>query len=104
MNATAHIIGNVKRIRPRYIVNNQLNTLTPVGMATTMVAMAKNVLTSAPAPIVKKWCTQVRKPTTLMAKSANTMDPYPNVAFRENVEMTSESTPNAGRITIYTSG
>ena len=36
---TAHIIGTSKRTRPRYRVKAQLNTFTPVGMPTSMVAM-----------------------------------------------------------------
>ena len=35
--ATAHSIGVAKVIRPRYIVNAQLNTFTPVGIDTSMV-------------------------------------------------------------------
>ena len=42
------------RILPLYIVNSQLKILTPVGIAINIVVTAKNALTSAPEPIVKK--------------------------------------------------
>ena len=42
------------------MVNSQLKTLAPVGMAITIVAMPKKLLTEGPAPIVKKWCSQTR--------------------------------------------
>ncbi len=54
MNATVHIIGSSKRMRPRYIVNSQLNILAPVGIEMIIVVMPKNELTLAPEPIVKK--------------------------------------------------
>ena len=60
MNATTHIIGSSKRIRPRYIVNSQLKIFAPVGIEITIVAMPKKALTLAPEPIVKKWCSQTR--------------------------------------------
>ena len=60
MNATVHIIGSSKRMRPRYIVNSQLKILAPVGIEMTIVVMPKNLLTLAPEPIVKKWCSQTR--------------------------------------------
>src|SRR3954451_25212132 len=41
MKPIDHSIGVVKPIRPPYIVNNQLNTFTPVGTAMIIVAMPK---------------------------------------------------------------
>ena len=38
-------LGVAKVNRPRYSVNTQLNTFTPVGMPTSIVAIEKNVLT-----------------------------------------------------------
>ena len=43
---------------PPYIVNSQLNIFTPVGTAMIIDAMPKTALTLAPAPMVKKWCSQ----------------------------------------------
>ena len=61
-------------MRPRNIVNSQLKILTPVGIAMIIVETAKNALTLAPEPIVKKWCAQVKKEATLMLIKANTID------------------------------
>ena len=55
-----YIIGVVKRMRPRNIVEIQLKICTDVGIAITPVMMPKNASTSAPAPIVKKWCSHTR--------------------------------------------
>ena len=54
MNPIVHSIGTEKRMRPRYMVNSQLKTFTPVGMAMIIVAMPKKPFTSPPAPMVKK--------------------------------------------------
>jgi hypothetical protein len=56
------------------MVNSQLNTFTPVGTAMIMVMMPKKPLTSAPAPMVKKWCSQTRKDRMQMAMVAVTID------------------------------
>ncbi len=60
MKAINHIIGSSKRIRPRYMVNSQLNILAPVGIEIIMVVMPKNEFTDAPEPMVKKWCSHTR--------------------------------------------
>jgi len=41
-------------MRPRYIVNSQLKSFTPVGIEMIVVMMPKKALTFAPEPIVKK--------------------------------------------------
>src|SRR6267378_84815 len=91
---TANSTGVRYTIRPRNIVNSQLNTFTPVGTAITVDMMPKKALTSAPAPIVKKWCSQTVKERTQMARVASTIERYPNSALPENVAKTSEKTPN----------
>ena len=60
MNATTHIIGTSNRIRPRYIVNIQLKIFAPVGIEMIIVVIPKNEFTSAPEPMVKKWCSQTK--------------------------------------------
>ncbi len=60
MKATVHIIGRSKRMRPRYMVKIQLNSLAPVGTEMIIVVMPKKAFTDAPDPIVKKWCSQTR--------------------------------------------
>ena len=57
-----------------YIVKSQLNTFAPVGTAMIIEAMPKIALTSAPAPIVKKWCSQTMKESIQMAIVAATIE------------------------------
>src|SRR6185312_8014503 len=90
----AHSIGTVKRTRPRYMVNSQLKIFTPVGMAIIIVVNEKNELTSAPEPIVKKWCSHTRYDRIMIAMVAYTSDEYANSGLPENV----------GTIRMYTSG
>ncbi len=65
--------GVLKTIRPRNSVNSQLKTLAPVGTAIIADMMPKKALTSAPAPIVKKWCSQTIKERTQIPKVAKTI-------------------------------
>ncbi|MCY1451045.1 hypothetical protein D9M71_678920 [compost metagenome] len=51
-------------------MNSQLNSLTPVGIEISMVARPKKVLTLAPEPMVKKWCSHTAKPSTAIAPEA----------------------------------
>ncbi|MNU04575.1 hypothetical protein D3C72_2490460 [compost metagenome] len=48
MNANVYSIGVVKVIRPFCKVNNQLNILTPVGIAMAIVVIEKTLLTIEP--------------------------------------------------------
>ena len=48
-------------------MNSQLKIFTPVGTAMIIVITPKKALTSAPAPIVKKWCSQTMNDRTQMA-------------------------------------
>ena len=98
MNPTAHIMGVAKVMRPPYMVKIQLNTFTPVGTAMIMVATPNTPFTSAPAPMVKKWCSQTMKASTQIAIVAITIDRYPNSGLPEKVEITSENIPKAGRM------
>ena len=74
MKATVHIIGSSKRMRPRYIVNSQLKILAPVGIEMIIVVIPKNEFTSAPEPMVKKWCSQTMKARTKIDMVAITME------------------------------
>src|SRR4051812_41323495 len=74
MKAIAHIIGSSKRMRPRYMVNNQLKILAPVGIEMIMVVIPKNELTLAPEPMVKKWCSQTRYDRIVMTTVAYTIE------------------------------
>ena len=70
MKPRVQSIGGVKRTRPWYMVNSQLNSFTPVGMEISIVARPKKVLTLAPAPMVKKWCSHTAKPRMAIAPDA----------------------------------
>ena len=56
------------------MVNSQLKTLTPVGTPMIIDMMPKKALTSALAPMVKKWCSQTMKERTQIAKRAKTIE------------------------------
>ena len=64
----------MKRMRPPYIVNSQLKTLTPVGTAMIIVMTPKKPFTFAPAPMVKKWCSQTKNDSTQIDIVAATME------------------------------
>jgi len=74
MKPIDHRIGTVNRMRPPYIVNSQLKTLTPVGTAMIIVMTPKKPLTFALAPMVKKWCSQTINDSTQIAIVAATME------------------------------
>ena len=56
------------------MVKSQLKTFTPVGTAMIIDMMPKMALTSAPAPMVKKWCSQTMKASTQMTIVATTIE------------------------------
>ena len=62
-----------------------------VGTAITIVIMPKKAFTSAPEPIVKKWCSHTINDKKVIAPSAHTIDMYPNSRLREKVATTSEN-------------
>ena len=64
MKPIVHSVAEWKRIRPRNMVNSQLNSFTPVGMEMIVVMMPKKALTLAPEPMVKKWCSQTKNDRT----------------------------------------
>ena len=74
MKPIAQSIGVAKTMRPPYIVNSQLKIFTPVGTAMIIVAMPNTALTSAPAPMVKKWCSQTMKERMQIANVAITIE------------------------------
>ena len=73
MNPRVHSTGEVSSRLPRKMVNSQLNTFTPVGMAMIIVMMPKKAFTLAPAPMVKKWCNQTMNDSSVIATVAQTM-------------------------------
>src|SRR5215469_9074506 len=83
MNTTNHSIGDLNSTLPQNIVNSQLKTLTPVGTAMIDDMMPKTALTSAPAPIVKKWCSQTINARMQIPRVANTIERQLNRASPE---------------------
>ena len=69
-----HSIAELKTMRPWYMVNSQLKILTPVGIAMIMVVIPKKAFTFAPAPIVKKWCSQTINDRTVIHTVAHTSE------------------------------
>ncbi|CAM5191948.1 hypothetical protein CDEF62S_02159 [Castellaniella defragrans] len=69
-NPMVQIMGTVKCTRPLYMVKSQLKIFAPVGIEMIIVVSEKNELTSAPDPMVKKWCSQTRYDRTMMAAVA----------------------------------
>ena len=80
--------------------NIELNILTPVGIAITIVIIPKKALTLALAPIVKKWCNHTENDKTVITTLAQTIVAYPKSRFLANTETTSENTPKAGKTKI----
>src|SRR5258708_742551 len=59
-------IGVVNRMRPRNNVNSQLKSNIAVGIVIISVEIPNAAFTSAPAPIVKKWCSQTNSEIAVM--------------------------------------
>ncbi len=74
MKPMAQSRGGSKRMRPPYMVKSQLNTFTPVGTAMIMLITPNTAFTSAPAPMVKKWCSQTMKESRQIAMVAITIE------------------------------
>ena len=60
-NAIAKSIGVSKVIEPLNIVESQLKTLTPVGIAISIVEYIKNSSPAIGIPTVNMWCAQTTK-------------------------------------------
>lgn len=65
--ADGEIIGAVRRIRPSYIVEIQLNTLTALGTAIASETNMKLARTRGSIPVENMWCAQTPKESTPMA-------------------------------------
>jgi hypothetical protein len=72
--ARANSMGVSKLIEPRHSVATQLNTLTPVGTAMSMVEYMKNICAPAGRPVVNMWCAQTRKERMAIEATAYTID------------------------------
>ncbi len=61
-------------IEPRHSVATQLNTLTPVGTAMSMVAYMKNSSPASGMPTVNMWCAQTMNDRKAIDAVAYTME------------------------------
>lgn len=59
---------------------------------------------STSIPTVNIWCDQTINPNSPIDNIAYTIPMYPNIGFSLNVDITCDTTPKAGNISIYTSG
>src|ERR1700744_4641698 len=97
-------MAGVKRMLPLQSVVSQLNTFIADGTAISRVSNTNTDPRNGFNPLTNMWCAQTRKASTVMAKSEPIMAMYPNMGLRELTDMTSETSPIAGIMTIYTSG
>src|SRR3990167_1459362 len=97
-NPSANNIGVSKVNEPLNNVATQLNTFTPVGTATIIVAYIKNNSAANGIPVVNIWCAHTIYEINAIAMVAYTIACRPNKGLRLKVGMISEITPNAGKI------
>lgn len=82
-----------------------LNTLIPVGIAITIVALVKYARVSKSSPTTNMWCAHTTHPMTAIDKMAYTIPSTPNTSFFPLIYRVACLTiPKAGKIKIYTSG
>src|SRR3546814_16788444 len=98
MKATVHIIGNSKRMRPRYMVKSQLKSLAPVGIEITIVVMPKKLLTLAPEPMVKKWCSQTMAENMAIQIIEKTNEVGTKCSLATQIQGTLDTKQNRARI------
>ena len=101
---TENIIGTVKRTLPAHMVAIQFRIFTPVGTAMNMVVAENAATDTGPMPAVNMWWAHTPQPMKPIAAPDRTTIGYPNRGLRLNTGSVSETTPNAGRIRMYTSG
>ena len=88
----------MNEIDPLHIVPIQLNIFTPVGTAMAIVVSAKTELTTGPRPTVNMWWLHTIQPMNPITTPDSTTTGYPKRGFLENVGITSETIPIAGRM------
>src|SRR5260221_14230792 len=91
----ANSIGVSKLSAPFHIVANQLNTLTPVGTAISVVAYMKNSCPVTGMPTVYMWCAQRMNDRMAIAEVSYTMEAEPKRGLHEKAGITCETTPKA---------
>src|SRR5579875_2824382 len=86
------------------MVANQLKILTAVGIAISVVLVAKNAWAITGRPTANIWCAHTVKLKKPIATPDQATKVYPKIGLREKTGSTSEMMPKAGKIRIYTSG
>ena len=85
--AIANNIGVSKVSEPLNIVDSQLKTFTPVGIAINMVEYIKNSSPAIGIPTVNIWCAQTTKDKSAIDAMAYTIEEYPKIGFLEKVSI-----------------
>ena len=98
MKPTDHNKGVLNSIDPPHRVPIQLNILTPVGTAISMVVIVKTDNAMGPRPVVNMWWLHTAQPIIPITMPENTTTGYPKSGFLENVGKISDTIPMAGRI------
>src|SRR5690606_29223372 len=89
---------------PLHKVVIQLKAFTAEGIAINRVVKVNTDPKNGFIPETNMWCPQTIVERNAIAKMEATIARYPKMGFRAFVEIISETSPIAGRITIYTSG
>src|SRR5579859_5940494 len=104
MKPRAKSIGTFKLILPKVIVASQLKIFTAVGMAISVVLVAKKACAIGGKPTANIWCAHTVKLKKPMATPDQATKVYPKIGLREKTGNTSEIIPKTGKIKMYTSG
>ena len=83
--------------RPPTSVASQPNTCTPLGIAISRLAAAKNVIVSCGSPTANMWCTQTPNPRNAIIIVASAIHVYATIGRRANVGTIVDTIPTAGR-------
>src|SRR5579871_2764601 len=86
------------------MVPSQLKIFTAVGIAISVVLVAKKVCAATGKPVANIWCAQTVKLRKPIAMPDHATKVYPKIGLRDKTGSTSETMPKAGKIRIYTSG
>src|SRR5262244_3569761 len=86
------------------MVVSQAKIWIALGMDTVMLAAPKKLIESSGSPVANMWWTHTPKPTSPVATVASATNVCPIIGRRENVGMTIDSIPVAGKNTMYTQG
>jgi hypothetical protein len=100
MNAIAKSMGVANTTRPYHIVASHAKMVTALGIETVMLAALKKLIDSWGKPVANMWWTHTPKPINPVVTVANATKVWPIIGRRQNVGITIESMPVAGRNTM----